>query len=199
MKVGQTVRGSDPRRLVLPILLLWTTAATFGVAFEVGANGGALVVSTIGFQPKAQLGGDFWVGISIPLTSWLSLSASVTGLDLLPSDTQAGFSYRGFSGGGVGIGLGFRSPVAVWKSIGELGAGADAGVAGMLATYEYSSLYFVYPEARLEGFLDFRPAVLRFATFRLSVPARYDFRRDLYYAVSVGVGLAVSLSLGGGS
>ena len=158
-----------------------------------------MVVSTIGFPPKVQLGGDLWAGISIPVTNWLFLSASVSGLGELPSDTQAGFSYRGFSGGGVALAVGLEGTVASWRSIGSLGIGAEAGVAGVLATYEYSSLYFVYPEARLDAFAEIRPAALPAVGFRLLVPLRVDFRRDLYYAVSLGLGLAASLSLGGGS
>lgn len=186
-----------PRGLVLPILLLWTTGSALGLALEIGGNGGALVVSTVGFPPKAQLGGDLWAGFSIPFTNWLSLSASVGALGEKPSDTQAGFSYRGYSGGDVALALAVRFPVAAWQSIGVLGVGGDLGVAGVLAVYEYSSLYFFYPEARFDGFLDFRPAWLPAVTFRLLVPFRAGFRRDLYYAMSLGLGLAVSLSLWG--
>ncbi len=186
-----------PRGLVLPILLLWTTGSAFGLAIEVGGNGGALVLSTVGFQPKAQLAGDLWAGVSVPITSWLSIAATVGALGANPSDAQAGFAYRGFSGGDLAMAVAVRFPVATWKSVGELGAGGDAGMAGVLAVYQYSSLYFFYPELRFDGFVDFRPAGFRALTLRLLVPYRAGLRKDLYYAMSLGLGLAVSFSLGG--
>ena len=150
-----------------------------------------------GFGPKLQLGGLVSLGLTFPLAQWLDLTTSFELFGVLPSDTQGGFLYRGFGGGAVSLMLRGRGVIASSGRLGEIGAGAGIGGSAALPGYQYTTLYFFYPEAGLEGFVDFRPARMPGWRFRFSVPFRAQFRRDMDYSVSAGAGLSAQYSLKG--
>ena len=150
-----------------------------------------------GFGPKLQPGGSGSIGMSFPLARWLGLDVSLDLLGVMSSDVQGGFAYRGYYGGALGLGLEAYASIAAGKKWGELLLGGELGAAAALSAYGYTTLFFFYPEARLEGFLDWRPAALPGYDFKLSIPVRAQFRRDMSYSVSAGIGMSVRYRLPG--
>jgi hypothetical protein len=150
-----------------------------------------------GFGPKLQAGGFAAFELGIPLAPWLELAPSLSLFSVLPSDAQGGFLYRGYEGAALIVMLRARGVVASSATIGELGMGGGVGGAAALPSYQYTTLYFFYPEARLEAFLDFRPAGQPIDLV-FSVPARVQFRRDMDYSVSAGAGVSVRYLLKAG-
>ena len=150
-----------------------------------------------GFGPKLQLGGSVSFDLSFPLAAWLELSTGLDIFGVLPSDTQGGFVYRGFGGGALSLALRGRGVVASTARLGELGLGGGFSASAAVPGYQYTTLYFFYPEVGLEGFIDLRPAGAPQWSFRLSVPLRAQLRRDLDYSFSTGAGLSVHYYLKG--
>lgn len=186
------------RGAVFIIFLAWTTG--IASAFSIGLTGDATfqVVSGQGFGPKEQGGGGGELYFSLPVLSWLGIGAFLGLSETLPSDTTGGFVYRGYGTGGLGACVEAHGQIARWQSPGTLDAGGRLGVAADWAAYQYTSLFFFYPEAMLEGFLGFRFAGLPSLQFRLSMPFRVQFRRDLDYSMSAAIGLGAVYTFGGG-
>jgi hypothetical protein len=172
----------------LIIFLVWTTGTLQALSLGLGGIGAVQVVAGQGFGPKLQLGGGVSFDLGFPLSSWLEITTSLDVFGVLPSDAQGGFLYRGYGGGALAIMLRGRGVVVSSPRLGEIGMGGGLGGAAALPGYQYTTLYFFYPEVRAEGFIDFRPAGLPLG-FRLSLPARVQLRRDMDYSVAVGVGL----------
>lgn len=190
------------RRLIGPtcVLSLIFLVCTTGVvsALSIGASGlgQARIAAGQGFGPKLQYGGGGSIDIRDPVLEWLDFGSSLDLYDIAPSDVTGGFDYRGFIGGDISLGLEAHMPLASWKGFGQLGAGAGLGVAGVVACYQYTTLYFFYPELTAKIFLDFTPASLPFLDIRLSLPISAQFRADMDYSVSSGVTLGFSYKLG---
>jgi hypothetical protein len=156
------------------------------------------VVRGQGFGPKLQLGGSGAIDLSIPFADWIGLATSVELFGVLPSDATGGFLYRGFGGGAFALALEAHAPVAsgAW---GELRGGGGIGAAAALPGYQYTSLFFFFPEARAEALLLFRPAQpawLRGLELKLTVPLRAQFRRDLDFSISTGLEISAAWQLG---
>jgi hypothetical protein len=191
--------GSSRSRLSVSIIfLVWTTGSLHALALGLSGTGTVQMAAGQGFGPKLQLGGSVSFDVDFPLAPWLALSTSLDLFGVLPSDTQGGFVYRGFGGGALTLTLRGRGVVASTPRLGEIGMGGGLAASAALPGYQYTSLYFFYPEAGLEGFIDFRPAGWHGWSFRLSIPVRAQFRRDLDYSLSTGAGLSVQYFLKGG-
>jgi hypothetical protein len=189
--------SSRSRFPVSIIFLVWTTGSLHALSLGIGGVGSVQIAAGQGFGPKLQLGGTASFEIAFPMAHWLELSTSLDVFGVLPSDVQGGFVYRGFGGGAVSLALRGRGVIASSARWGQIGAGGGLRGSAALPCYQYTTLYFFYPEAGVEGFIDFRPAGMPGWSFQLSVPLRVQFRRDMDYSVSAGAGLSARYSLKG--
>ncbi len=185
------------RWILLPFLIVWTTARLAALSLGIEATGAAQAAAAPGFGPKLQAGGNVALVLSIPLFAWMDLTTSLEGFGILPSDTAGGFDYRGFGGTALAASLETHFPVARSSRAGVVSLGAAAGAAAALPAYQNTTLYFFYPEVRVAGFLSWQPAVLTRFTFRLDLPLRAQLRRDMTWSLSAGVGLGAFITLGG--
>jgi hypothetical protein len=178
---------------VLPLVFLAVAVARLPALF-LGLNGAgtAQILSAEGFGPKMQLGGRGSLQLGIPILDWLGLEASLGILGLAPSDASGGFTYRGLCGGSLGVGAEAFATIGSWDKLGTLRAGGGLGAAAVVSRYEYTTLYFFYPEIRVEGFLEYNPAFLPSLGVRFSLPVSVQLRRDVDYSVAMGIGLGVS-------
>ena len=160
--------------------------------------GAVHVGATPEFGPKAQWGGMGTFGASFTLASWLDMAVSVEAFGIAASDAQGGFTYRGYSGGAFALSLQGHAAVASDTSWGQLLVGAGLGAAAVVPGYQYTTLYFFYPEVRMEGYLDWRPAMMPDFSILISLPVRVQLRRDMAYSGSAGIGLAVAYRVGSG-
>jgi hypothetical protein len=167
-------------------------------ALSIGLNGAgtAQILSAEGFGPKLQFGGGGSVQLGIPIFDWLDLEVNLGILGLAPSDASGGFTYRGLCGGNLGVSAEAFASIGSWEGFGRLRAGGGLGAAAVVARYEYTTLHFFYPEIRAEGFVEYNPAFLSSLGLRLSLPVSVQFRRDVDYAVTLGIGLGVFYRLG---
>jgi hypothetical protein len=190
-----------PHRSVVRLasLLVFLAAAVPPLpALSIGLHGAgtAQILSVEGFGPKLQLGGGGSLQLGIPILDWLDLEVNLGILGLAPSDASGGFTYRGLCGGNLGVSAEASAPIGFWERFGRLRAGGGLGAAAVVARYEYTTLYFFYPEIRAEGFVDYSPAFLPSLGLRLSLPVSVLFRRDVDYAVAMSIGLGVSYRFG---
>jgi hypothetical protein len=180
------------------LLVFLAAAVPLLPALSVGLNGAgtAQILSVEGFGPKLQLGGGGSLQLGIPILDWLDLEVNLGILGLAPSDASSGFTYRGLCGGNLGVSAEAFASIGSGEGLGLLRAGGGLGAAAVVARYEYTTLYFFYPEIRAEGFVEYNPAFLPSLGLRLSLPVSVQLRRDVDYAVAMGVGLGVSYRLG---
>ncbi len=186
-----------PRPLLLLFFIVWTTGPLAAVSVGVDLGGGLLAADAPGYGPKLQAGGSIAAVLMIPLAGWIDLTTSLELFGVLPSDTNGGFSYRGFGGGALAAGVELAWPVLVSRSVGTLSLGGTLGFAASVPAYEYTALYFYYPEVRSGLLLLWLPVKAPKFLFRLALPVRVQFRRDLSWSVSAGLQLGFSYSLGG--
>jgi len=177
--------------------LLCTTAAVSALSLGASGLGEVRVEAGQGFGPKLQYGGGGSLDLRSPLLPWLDFGASLDLYDIAPSDISGGFDYRGFLGGDIALGVEAHTAPARWAGIGELAVGTGLGFAGVLAGYQYTTLYFFYPELTAKIFLDYVPVSLPAIDVRLSIPIGIQFRPDMDYSASAGVTLGFAYRLGG--
>jgi hypothetical protein len=191
--------GSRLRAAVSIIFLAWTTGSIS--AFSIGLSGETTfqIASGQGYGPKEQGGGGGDLYCLVPLVPWMRIGASFGLSETLPSDTTGGFVYRGYSTGALGMFLEAAGPIGALDKVGVLEAGGQIGINADWAVYQYSSLYFFYPEVETGGFIGMRFVGLRALQLRLSLPLRFQFRRDLDYSFSAALSLGANYSLGGGT
>jgi hypothetical protein len=182
---------------VLPLVFL-AAAVPMLPALSLGLNGAGTVqiISVEGFGPKLQFGGGGSLQLGIPILDWLDLEVSLGILGLAPSDASGGFTYRGLYGGSLGVGAEAFATIGPGEGIGRLRAGGGLGVTAVVARYEYTTLYFFYPEFRAEGFVEYSLAHLPSLGLRLSLPVSVQLRRDVDYSVAMGLGLGASWRFG---
>lgn len=180
------------------IFLAWTTGPIS--ALSLGMNGGATfqIASGQGFGPKEQGGGGADLYLLVPVVPWLRIGTSLRLYETLPSDTTGGFVYRGYGTGGLGVFLEAEGSVGAWAPVGTFEAGGQIGANADWAAYQYTSLFFFYPEVMVEGFLGLRFAGLPALQVRLSLPVGFQFRRDLDYSFSAAICLGANYTFGGG-
>ena len=164
-----------------------------------GAAGKATfqIVSAPGCGPKEQGGGGGELYFFFPLNGWLGIAGTFGLFETVPSDTTGGFVYRGYGSGALGISLEAGGQIADWPTVGRLAAGGGIGASADWGAYQYTTLYFFYPETFVEGFLDFSFAGLPSLRLRFSLPVSVQFRRDLDYSFSAALGLGVIYTFGG--
>ena len=167
-------------------------------ALSLGLNGtGAVqVISAEGFGPKLQLGGGGAFQLGIPILDWLDLEVSLGILGLAPSDASGGFTYRGLCGGSLGAGAEAFATIGSREKFGTLRAGGGLGLAAVVARYEYTTLYFFYPEIRASGFVEYHPAFLPALGVRLSIPVSVQLRRDVDYSMDLGISVGTTWHFG---
>ncbi len=180
------------------IFLVWTTGTASGFSLGLSGLGEARISAGQGFGPKMQYGGGGAIDMRFPVLSWLDVTAGFELAGIAPSDLSGGFAYRGISPGAIAVGADARSILGSWKGFGELAAGGGLALAGVLAGYQYTSLYFFYPEVRTVGFLDYTPAFLPAWRLRLSLPLAVQLRRDMDYSFSAAIELGVAYTFGSG-
>lgn len=162
----------------------------------IGGTGTVTMSAGQGFGPKLQYGGGASIDFVFPILAWLRLDASIDAFTVAPSDVSGGFLYRGYSGGALAVMAQAGTVLASSPSLGLLRLGGGLGLAAALPSYWYTTLAFFYLEPRLQGLLDWEPAGLPRFDFQLSVPVRFQLRRDMSYSVSTGIGLGVLYRLG---
>ncbi|HTP59722.1 MAG TPA: hypothetical protein VMM82_12450 [Spirochaetia bacterium] len=177
--------------------LAWTTGSASALSLGLAEDTTFQIVSGQGFGPKEQGGFGAKIYLLIPLGSWMRLGTSFELSQTLPSDTSGGFVYRGYGSGAVGMFLEAAGPLGRWEPVGSFEAGGQLGVNADWAAYQYTTLYFFYPELMTEGFLGLRFAGLRGLQARLAIPIKVQFRRDLDYSFLAAVSLGVNYSFGG--
>jgi hypothetical protein len=182
------------RRLFLTILALFTAGALSALSVGLGGTGTVQLGAGQGFDPKLQFGGGGTLAVSFPILGWLDLRTDADFFAVLPSDIAGGYLFRGYVGGALALGADAHAPVAQWKGVGLLDAGGGLSLAGAFVGTTYTSLYWFYPEVRLEGFLDFRPEALKSLHCILYVPLHWELRKDMDSCFSTGIGLRVAYS-----
>jgi hypothetical protein len=189
----QRVRFSRP--LLFIIFSFWTTGLLGALSMGTTLDGRIHRAAGQGFPPKIQLGGGSSIDLRVPLLDWLSLAMSFEFQGVLPSDTNGGFLYRGYGGTSLWLAVEAGDTIASWKGLGTLKAGGSLGAGGWIAGYQHTALNFSYPEAQVGCFLVFSPAALPALDVRVSLPVRMQFRRDLDYSLSVGMGIGIAFAL----
>ena len=184
------------RALLFLIWAFWATGAASAFSIGLGGTGTVTMSAGQGFGPKLQYGGGGSVQFVFPLGAGLRLDSLLDLYTVAPSDISGGFVYRGYSGADAAVMLQAVMTLADTPGIGLLTAGGGLGMAFALPTYWYTTLAFFYLEPRLEGLLDWRPAGLSSFDFQLSVPVRFQLRRDMSYSASTGVGIGVFYRFG---
>jgi hypothetical protein len=184
------------RSFIFIILALWTPGSVEAFSIGLGGMGTVTLSAGQGFGPKLQFGGSESIDFVFPVLDWLRLDASLEFFTVAPSDISGGFLYRGYAGAAMAIraqasGVLFSSPIGLMR------LGGGLGIAGALPGYWHTTLSFFYPEPRVEAFLDWQPAGLPHYNFQVSLPLRFQLRRDLDYSVSTGIGISASYRLGG--
>lgn len=154
------------------------------------------VVQGQGYGPKEQGGGGGELYFFFPFNGWLGIAATFGLFETVPSDTTGGFVYRGYGTGALGASLEAKGPLSDIRGLGKLTGGGRVGAAADWAAYQYTSLYFFYPEILAEGFLDLAFAGAPSLHVRFSVPLRAQFRRDQDYSFSASLGLGVIYAFG---
>ena len=185
-----------PRLLVFLIFSAWTTASLAAWSFSLGAGGNVGVSEGQGFGPKLQWGGSGRIGFDIPITGWLAIKPGFDYAASAPSDVSGGFAYRGFQSGALSLMLQARRVLAATAGLGELSGGVALGGAAAVSVYTSTTLYFFFPEARANLFLEWRPASLPAPRFVLGLPAKMQFRRDMSLSISTGIEAGVLFPLG---
>ncbi|MGA2764687.1 MAG: hypothetical protein ABSG17_15150 [Spirochaetia bacterium] len=179
-------------------MLAWTTGPVS--AFSIGIAGDDIfqISSSQGYGPKEQGGGGAELYVLFPILSWLRVGASFGLFETLPSDTTGGFVYRGYGTGALGVSVEAAGVLSQSEAAGTLEAGGRVGLNADWGAYQYTSLFFFYPETLAEPFLGFRFAGLPSLQARLSLPFRVQFRRDLDYSFSASLALGVNYTFGTG-
>jgi hypothetical protein len=178
------------------ILAFWTTGAAHAISIGLSGNGSVTMSAGQGFGPKLQYGGGASVDLVFPLMDWFRLDASLDLATVAPSDISGGFVYRGYSGAAMGLMAQAGAIIVSSPSIGVMRIGGGLGLGAALPSYWYTTLAFFYLEPRAEGFFEWEPAALPHFDFQLSVPVRFQLRRDMSYSASTGVALGVLYRLG---
>ncbi len=133
----------------------------------------------------------------VPLVPWMRFGASFGLYETLPSDTTGGFVYRGYGTGALGVFLEAAGTIGTWARVGKFEAGGQIGANADWAAYQYTSLFFFYPELMTAGFIGMRLAGLPALQIRLSLPVRFQLRRDLDYSFLAAISLGANYSFGG--
>jgi hypothetical protein len=185
-----------PLFVLLSLFVVWTTATVGAVSVGLNATGTVQASQAPGFGAKLQAGGSLGAVLLVPLGSRVSLTTSLDAFGVLPSDASGGFVYKGCAGLALGAGLEVLFPIAASERLGTLSLGVAAGAAGALPTYLHTTLYFFYPEVRSAIVLSWQPAAPAFM-FRVEMPVRFQFRRDMTLSAAAGLTLDVFYYLGG--
>jgi hypothetical protein len=181
-----------PRIVLSIIFLLWTTGGVSAFSLGLSGLGEARISAGQGFGPKLQYGGGGSIDTRFSALPWLDIAVSFSLSGMAPSDISGGFTYRGFGAGDLSVAGQGRAVLGRWKGFGTLSAGGGLGMAGVIAAYQYTAVYFFYPEVRAEAFLDYAPAFLPGFGLRLSLPLAMQLRRDMDYSFSARFSLGVS-------
>jgi hypothetical protein len=184
------------RSLLFIIFAIWTTAGVSGIAFGLSGTGAAGIGSAPGYGPKIQFAYGGALAMSVPLLDWLWMDISFEFSGALPSDTSGGFLYRGYDGFGLGVMVQGAAIVATAAHWGTLGAGGGVGIGANLPAYQNTTLYFLLPELRVDGLLNWRPYGLSQLALQLTLPVHIQLRKDMTYSATAGLGLGLSYSLG---
>jgi len=189
--------ASLSRRAVFIIFLAWTTGPLS--AFSIGIIGDMTfqIASAEGYGPKEQGGGGAELYTFFPFADWIGMGLFFGLSETLPSDTTGGFAYRGYGTGAIGLFAEVHFRLSSVGTLGTLFGGGRAGLSADWGSYQYTSLYFFYPEEVTEGFLFLRLASLPSLQVRLSLPVRLQFRRDMTYSYSAALGLGAIYTFGG--
>lgn len=185
------------RGAVFIIFLAWTTGSISAISIGLAGDATFQIVSGQGFGPKEQGGGGADIYLQVPLVTWVRLGASFALSEVVPSDTTGGFVYRGYGVGALGVFVEAAGPLGTWDRVGSFEAGGQLGANADWAAYQYTTLYFFYPELMTEGFIGVRLAGLPALQLRLSVPVRIELRHDLDYSFSTAISFGANYTFGG--
>jgi hypothetical protein len=183
-----------PRLLVFIIFAVWTTGAASAFTLAVTGSANAQLSAADGYLPKAQLGGEAGLDLLFPVNRWLALGGSAGVMGANASDMLGGFGYRSYAGGFLGLVAQASAPLSSWKYVGTLHGGGRLGLLANIAGYGNTSLAFFFPSLALDGFLVWSPAALPFLAIGLTLPLRVNFRRDMQFSGSAGLGLTVAVT-----
>jgi hypothetical protein len=160
-----------------------------GVALSAGGGGGAALTRSPYFPLKAQPWYAVGLDLEVPLIRWLGLGFGLSFRGTGPSNASAGFLYRGHHGLDASLFAYGRGRLSQAGNRLDLLGGIAAGVSADFEFYSLTELLFFYPSLLLEPYLEFHFPRLGKHTFSLSLPARLEFRKDLDFSASVGLGL----------
>ena len=130
------------------------------------------IASAEGYGPKEQGGGGAELYTFFPFADWIGMGLFFGLSETLPSDTTGGFAYKGYGTGAIGLFAEVHFRLSSVGTLGTLFGGGRAGLSADWGSYQYTSLYFFYPEEVTEGFLFLRLASLPSLQVRLSLPVR---------------------------
>lgn len=197
--ISSRMKRNPHQRLVLSLIFLVWTTGTVG-AFSLGLSGFATgqILAAQGYGPKLQYGGGGSLDMRFPVLSWLDIATNLDFFGVAATDLSGNFGYRGFSAGDLAVLAEARALIGQWSGFGRLEAGGGMGVAGAIAAYQYTELYFFSPELRAEGFVAWVPSFLPGFDLRLSIPLAWQLRRDVDYSFSASAMLSVAYTLRSG-
>ena len=145
-----------------------------------------MVSDAVGFGVKAQPGLDFSLSVALPFGDLVGPGIGIVMTNQWPSSAAAGFSIRGYSELGASVFVLGQLKVASVKSLGDIRAGGTIGMTASMAQYSDTTLAFFVPSLDASAFVSLRPARGLWEC-ALSVPFRLLLRKDMGYALSVGL------------
>lgn len=158
------------------------------IAVAVGSREAALVVQDTRFQPGVQLLTELSVGV---IHAWrlaevhvVSVGGGATIGAVGSSAVRTGYLYRGLATRALWLAAG-------WTARDGLGLSLTGRAA--LGSYQMTTLLFFYPEVELAP--TFRMRLGDVVRIDWAMPVFYQFRRDLAYAVGIGISARLGLEI----
>jgi hypothetical protein len=135
------------------------------------------------FPPIYQYGYGVDEGVEILFAGGLLLGAAGSVEVVLDSPVSGGIEYRGFTGLGGEIGIGYLHTA----SSSDTGWGISVAFRALYAQIRKTDLYFFLPAAELLPHVTF--GVHKSPAFRLGIPIRYSYRPGLVFHLSGGLAI----------
>ena len=176
---------------VISSLYGWTEIQ--GFAFGEKIAGSLSLTRDLRFPLKGQLGGKVGLFLEFPIAMPASFGLSFHLHGILPSSLSNGFLYRGFSGQDLRVFFSLKTLLFNNPERLELLLGTACGALLSFDRYSFTELYFFYPGAFLEPFLELYLLQLGWATLLISLPIDLYFRKDLILSASAGIGLTLKI------
>ncbi len=189
-------------RLYIPCLVLFVIypfSPLFSQAVVQGKTGAAFsfaVVKEDTFPAKLQPAGGFGYTLRILFLPYIGLSSGIGVQVTGKSNALSGFTYKGYSGFFMSLGLLGKFPLASSPDYSKVWIGGSAAVRGSYVQYELTDLYFFYLSLVVEPFAEIDMIERSTWKLALGLPFSVDFRRDVDLSLTMGFGIHVIHTMG---